>query len=142
MRDTFSICFPLWSSICESSMMMRLMNPRSTRPTLTFVPNFSDNTPLTHSPIAFCMKGMCKRVTIARYRPAMAHTIILIVRLNTCGIYSLSLLNRLQNYVKSLTMANKSAEKPYYVSILYHRAPNGIRSDGSDSTMHGIFLQN
>gem|GEM_PF-3549274 len=27
-------------------------------------------------------------------------------------------------------MANKSAEKPYYVYILYHCAPNGIRSDG------------
>ena len=45
-------------------------------------------------------------------------------------------------------MANKSAEKPYYVSILYHRAPNGIRSDGernligrrtqSDRTAYGI----
>ena len=45
-------------------------------------------------------------------------------------------------------MANKSAEKPYYVFILYHRAPNGIQSDGernliglrteSDWTANGI----
>ena len=90
IRDTVSICLFCWSSICESSIMMRLTNPRSTRPMLTFVPNFADNASPTHSPIVFCMKGMCKSVTMVRYRPVMVHIIILIVRLNTCETYSLS----------------------------------------------------
>ena len=39
-------------------------------------------------------------------------------------------------------MANKSAEKPYYVSILYHRAPNGIRSDGERNRKEFQIIKN
>ncbi len=55
------------------------MKPKSTRPTVTRVPNLLQRASLTQFPKPFCMAGMCNKTTIVKYVQTIAHTAMLIV---------------------------------------------------------------
>ena len=75
MRDAFAICLPFWSFTTNPSTMKWFKNPRSMRPTRTFVPSFSVSAFATCVPTKCCTEGRCNNIIISKYSPIAVHTL-------------------------------------------------------------------
>lgn len=74
-REALSMESPRWSSITTSSMMNLLSNPKSMRPTLTFVPNLAESAFDTSCPKKPCTGGRCNSMTSEKYNVTSVQSI-------------------------------------------------------------------
>ena len=96
------------SYITTSSIIRRLKKPKSTRPTCTFVPNFSDRIEDVCLPRQSFTEGIWISETVRIYSPRMVHIVPLIICFNIFNSVRLRLQfvtlenKQVQNYIKNL----------------------------------------
>ena len=102
-RATRSISLCRWSRMTASSMMIRLKNPRSTRPTLTCVPSILLIASDAFSPSQVCTKGIWTSPINVIQRPQIVQS----VQLKICLSCFNSVSSRLQMPVASALFLRK-----------------------------------
>lgn len=84
-------------------MMRRFKKPKSTRSTVTFVPNFFERASPTLFPIKSCTAGICSSTIKETYKPTIVHI--------PPRIIFFRLFKSLQNYYISCDLERKPPKK-------------------------------